>query len=82
VVFLLLLLSLTVLYVKFETNKDMAVVVERVDSTFEPLKESTIHFRLSEGTKVKVLEEQQGWLKIRRGDGKVGWLPVEFVESI
>ncbi|MBZ0242213.1 MAG: SH3 domain-containing protein, partial [Bacteroidales bacterium] len=39
-------------------------------------------FVLHEGTKVSLLDELDGWQKIRIANGSVGWLPVEASKGI
>ncbi len=39
-------------------------------------------FVLHEGTKVRVLEHFQDWIRIRIGDGNSGWIPLESAEEI
>jgi hypothetical protein len=58
------------------------VISESVQSRFEPFEEATVFFRLSEGTPVKVLSSEGGWVKVRRGDGKQGWVKRQDVESL
>ena len=60
----------------------LAVAVTSSEAKFEPLKGATTYFRLPEGNEVHVLREQEGWYKIERGDGKVGWIPSANVEKI
>jgi len=61
-------------------GKEAVVVVERVDVKFEPFQRATTHFTLYEGMKVKVLLSGNSWSKIRRSDGKTGWVPNEGIE--
>jgi len=49
---------------------------------FEPQDDSTIHFTLTEGAKIRILKREGRWYKIDRLDGKRGWVPKEFIESI
>lgn len=39
-------------------------------------------FVLHEGSKVKLLEEAEGWNKIRIANGSVGWMPTETLKGI
>lgn len=39
-------------------------------------------FVLHEGTKVRIVETSDGWIKIRIGNGNVGWLPESSLEVI
>jgi len=67
---------------KVQTSRDLAVVLERSDATFEPREDSTVHFKLSEGTKARILRTEGGWTKIERLDGKTGWIPSNVLEKI
>ena len=50
------------------------VVEERAEVTFAPQPGSTRHFLLPEGTRVRVLQREPGWLRVQRGDGRLGWV--------
>lgn len=39
-------------------------------------------FILREGVKAEILEEANGWHKIRLADGKIGWIQQEHIETI
>ncbi len=39
-------------------------------------------FVLHEGTKVRILDKAEGWVKIRLGNGNVGWLPESGIQGI
>lgn len=58
------------------------VVSEEIESKFEPLESATTHFTLGEGSKVEVIESSGVWRKIRRFDGKVGWVMSEGIQFI
>ena len=53
-----------------------------IDLMSEPTENSSVSFVLHEGTKVKILDETELWYEIRFGDGKIGWLQKEFVETV
>ncbi len=40
----------------------------------EPLERSDLSFVLHEGTKVKIISEEDGWVRIKLADGKDGWM--------
>lgn len=48
----------------------------------EPRKESTEIFIVHEGTKVKILRRNAGWLEIKLDDGKTGWLLANSLEKV
>ena len=56
------------------------VVKENTDARFEPFERATAHFTLYEGTKVKVLSSEDNWCKIKRWDGKTGWVKKKDIE--
>ncbi len=41
---------------------------------FEPLPGATTYFKLTQGNKVEVLDKAENWYKIKRPDGKIGWM--------
>lgn len=55
-------------------SKFAVVVSNEADAKFEPLENATTYFKLSEGTKVEVVEKAEGWYKVRRFDNKLGWI--------
>ena len=63
-------------------NKTAVVVIESIDSRFEPLEAATSHFRLFEGAKVLILQERSNWYKIERLDKKAGWVEAMALEII
>jgi tetratricopeptide (TPR) repeat protein len=52
------------------------------DVRFEPFDDADVNFPLYEGMKVRILRRDDNWLKIKRPDGKIGWIPKEKVELI
>ena len=58
------------------------VCIEKAEARFEPSPQATTHFKISEGAEVKVLREKDGWYKVERSDGKIGWVAVAVVERI
>jgi len=67
---------------KIEYEADLAVVMVDSDSLFEPRTDSTVHFKLSEGMKARILKLQGNWIKIERLDGKAGWVDRKILEKI
>lgn len=70
------------LIAKIAQDTDQAIVIQKAPANFEPRPESTIHYQMPEGVKVKVLKIENGWAKIQRGDGKLGWVRIENLEMI
>ena len=54
-------------------NKGAIVISKEADVKFEPLEGATTYFKLTEGSKVEILEKAD-WYKIKRFDGKIGWI--------
>lgn len=68
---------------KFNETKNRAVVVfEKASSKFEPSIKATTYFTLYEGANIKVLTTRGDWCKIKRPDGKIGWVEKSNIEMI
>ncbi len=81
--FLLFLLGNTFLYDRIKTLDREGIVLEgNVAAKFGPFESATTYFELSEGMKVTTLETEDGWTKIRRPDGKIGWIKRAALELI
>lgn len=60
-----------------------AIILEKQqDAKFEPFLLATSYFSLPQGSLVEILETSQGWIKIRRFDGKIGWVDSQYLEKI
>lgn len=66
--------------VKIEAETDLAVAVVSGEAKFEPREDATTHFWVTEGARAKVLRVEDAWAKIRRDDGKAGWVPEKIFE--
>jgi len=62
-------------------KKGAIVINKEADVKFEPIKEATTYFKLTEGAKVEILERTEDWYKIKRPDGKIGWVHKTELES-
>lgn len=70
----LITLSITVLTAR-ELSKTQAVaVVQTSQVRFEPNSAATLYYELKEGAVVNIIEEKNGWILIKRPDGKRGWV--------
>ena len=58
------------------------VVTAGTEARFAPLPDSTVHFRLAEGTKVAVREDRGQWLFVERADGQQGWVKTEALGRV
>ena len=58
------------------------VMATSAEARFAPMPDSTIHFRLVEGTEVAVREDRGQWLFVERADGQQGWVKSEAISRI
>lgn len=65
-----------------ETEHFGIILQAEVSVTSSPTQDATEVFALHEGTKVKLEERRNGWVRIRLQDGKVGWLPTAAIGEI
>jgi tetratricopeptide (TPR) repeat protein len=78
-----LLINVMIIPDIIEARENAAVVTaDNADVMYGPFSSATRFFSLDEGAKVRVLEEKQEWAKVRRADGKVGWLERDDIELI
>lgn len=64
-------------------SRDEAVIMQpKVDILGEPHEGATTLFILHDGTKVHVLQEQEGWSEVKLSNGSVGWMPRSALETI
>jgi len=69
-------------YSEFNDNQPGIVFSEEIAIRSEPNNRSQEIFTLHEGAKVNVLEELNGYQKIKIADGKIGWLPKESIKVL
>ncbi|MDD2703412.1 MAG: SH3 domain-containing protein [Candidatus Omnitrophica bacterium] len=55
-------------------DKSAVVIDKEADVKFEPLENATTYFKLAEGSRVEVIEKAGNWYKLKRFDGKAGWV--------
>ncbi len=63
-------------------QKQAVVIVDALDSKFEPFDDATTFFNLYEGEMVSVEAVNKDWLKIKRNDGKQGWVRQSELELL
>lgn len=63
-------------------NNSVVIISKEAEARFGPLKDATVFFTLTEGSHVKALEQTFDWIKIRRFDGKEGWVVKSQTQSI
>jgi SH3-like domain-containing protein len=66
----------------FYLNYGGVVITHKAEIKFEPQLNGTNYFELGEGSAVTVLEQVPGWYKVKRFDGKLGWVNSRSVELI
>lgn len=66
--------------VHYEDN--LGVVVTNTDSKFEPIEGATTYFELPEGSRIRLLDVKDDWVKIKRPDGKTGWSRKDKIKLI
>jgi len=85
VVILCVILSMEFYYSLTEISaigKEAIIVAPTVAVRFEPRSDATTYFTLWGGDKIIVIENGDKWEKIKRGDGKTGWIPKTAEEKI
>lgn len=55
-------------------QKRAVVISKEADVKFEPQESATTYFKLTEGSKTEIIEKAKDWYKVRRSDGKMGWV--------
>lgn len=65
-----------------ESRSQAIIMSPTVDILGEPRSGATRLFILHQGTKVGVLQQQNGWQEVRLASGAVGWVPTEAIEVI
>ena len=78
----IMLLSIPLVERSTLLDKEAVVITESSEAGFEPIENSTVHFTLYEGMKIQILQSKKEWVKIKRPDGKVGWVMGGDVERI
>ena len=74
--------SFAVRIYEMEFLRPAIIIQEETECRFEPFDGATVYFKIREGNKVFVLLTKKGWSKIRRLDGKTGWLKNDAIETI
>ena len=64
------------------TAPQAIVVTGETEARFAPASDSTVHFRLAEGTQVAIHEDRGQWLFVERADGQQGWVKSEAIGRI
>lgn len=59
-----------------------AVTINKAKAYFEPRLNATVYYHLKEGDVIKTQQEQGDWTKIKRADGRLGWVQSSNIEGI
>jgi tetratricopeptide (TPR) repeat protein len=84
VAILIIALSLSfVLYLRISSIGSEAIIIaEKADAGFEPITSATVHYTLYEGAKVYIIEKKGEWTRVKRADGKSGWVRSALLQVI
>jgi tetratricopeptide (TPR) repeat protein len=83
IIILIFISSLLSIRLSRELNFKNGVVIEQaVNAKLSPDDKSPDAFVLHEGLKVRLEDKVNDWVRIRLGDGKVGWLPEKVLQTI
>jgi tetratricopeptide (TPR) repeat protein len=85
IISILLAASVLIFAAKFKAEviqKNAIVIKQETHSKFEPLGNATTFFTLYEGEMVQVIAPNGDWLKIRRLDGKQGWVKKSDIDLL
>lgn len=81
--FAVMFLNLFIAWHKIEETRSEAIIItEQAEAHYGPFESATVFFKASEGSKVNVLKKKDKWYKIRRQDGKAGWVEENSLEII
>lgn len=78
-------LTLFMAFQKFDFDqKNIAAIIfdKAIEVKSEPNTESTVLFKLHEGTKIKVLDSVSNWQRIELSDGLSGWIPSKAIKVL
>lgn len=80
-IFLLLTTSLAFL-TYLEHNTPQGVALTAGDAFFEPMSGASTHYHLSPGVRVRIMEEKDQWILVKRPDGKRGWVEKRLIGEL
>lgn len=81
----MLIITVTFAFSSFNiAKKDRPAIIfaEKAEIKNAPTLKSEDAFELHEGTKVQILDELDGWKKIKIADGKIGWIYEKDIREI
>jgi tetratricopeptide (TPR) repeat protein len=69
-------------YYYTKENKEAIIFTPTITAKSSPTLSAVDLFVIHEGTKVQIMDEVQGWVKIKIHNGSIGWLPVDSMKRI
>lgn len=69
-------------YYYTKENKEAIIFTPTITIKSSPTTNSVDLFVIHEGTKVKIIDKVDNWVKIKILDGSVGWMPASSLEAI
>jgi tetratricopeptide (TPR) repeat protein len=81
----LLLLACLMFYAGLKDNvldKKAVVLQHGLEARFEPFENATVFFVLDAGQEIMPLDTSDGWTRIRRPDGRQGWVKSSGIEPL
>jgi len=82
---LVLVVSLALAFqIQTDVGKDKPAIIfaESSEVKSEPNMGSEVSFKLHEGTKVQIIENDDSWVRIQLIDGKDGWIPASDLKAL
>ena len=69
-------------YYYTKEHKEAIIFTPTISAKSSPTQSAVDLFVIHEGTKVRIMDKVQGWVKIKILNGSVGWLPAESLKRI
>lgn len=64
------------------SDHEAIIMTAKVDVRSAPREGTTVLFVLHKGTKVEVVQQENGWNEVRLPNGNMGWMPAPSMETI
>lgn len=81
-VLLVFVSSLTILTYHHQRQRLGVTIQADGAARYEPDEDGTLHFHLSEGSRLRILEERDEWYLIKTLDGKRGWVEKKYIGAL
>lgn len=65
-----------------ETEREVVVISKTADAKLEPLNNAPSIFPLYEGMKAYIVKSKKGWYKIKKPDGRIGWVIAADLDKV